>query len=100
MCAQVCSHVQFFATPWTVAHQAPLSMGFSRQEYQSGLPFPASGDPPQPGDQTHVLCLLHWQVDSLLLCHLSPKNPLHYKYHLIGKQLQRQMFCIQHCLPP
>ena len=35
------SHVPLFATPWTVAHQAPLSMGFSRQEYWSGLPFPS-----------------------------------------------------------
>ena len=34
------SHVQLFETPWTTAHQAPLSMGFSRQEYWSGLPFP------------------------------------------------------------
>ena len=37
-------------TPWTVAHQAPLSMRFSRQEYWSGLPFPSSGDLPQPED--------------------------------------------------
>ena len=36
-----CSHVQFCATPWTAAHQAPLSMGFSRQEYWSGLPLPS-----------------------------------------------------------
>ena len=36
-------------TPWTVAHQAPLSMGFLRQEYWSGLPFPSSGDLPNPG---------------------------------------------------
>ena len=36
-------------TPWTVAHQAPLSMGFSRQEYWSGLPFPSLGDLPDPG---------------------------------------------------
>ena len=36
-------------TPWTVAYQAPLSMGFSRQEYWSGLPFPSPGDPPDPG---------------------------------------------------
>ena len=35
--------------PWTVAHQAPLSMGFSRQEYWSGLPFPSPGDLPDPG---------------------------------------------------
>ena len=38
-----------FVTPWTVAHQAPLSMGFSRQEYWSGLPFPPPGDLPNPG---------------------------------------------------
>ena len=37
------SHVRLFATPWTVAHQAPPSMGFSRQEYWSGLPFPSPG---------------------------------------------------------
>ena len=37
-----------FATPWTVAHQAPLSMGFPRQEYWSGLPFPIPGDLPDP----------------------------------------------------
>ena len=38
------NRVRLFATPWTVAHQAPLSMGFSRQEYWSGLPFPSPGD--------------------------------------------------------
>ena len=43
------SHIQLFVTPWTVAHQAPLSMGFSRQEYWSGLPYPAPGDHPNPG---------------------------------------------------
>ena len=43
------SHVRLFATPWTVAYQAPLSMGFSRQGYQSGLPFPSPGDLPNPG---------------------------------------------------
>ena len=43
------SHVQLFATPWTVAHQAPLSMGFSRQEYWGGLPFPSPEDLPDPG---------------------------------------------------
>ena len=59
----VTSHVQFFVTPWTVAHQAPLSMGFPRQEYWSGLPlyqriFLTQGSNP---------CLLHWQTDSLSL---------------------------------
>ena len=43
------SRVRLFATLWTVAHQAPLSMGFSRQEYWSGLPFPSPGDLPDPG---------------------------------------------------
>jgi len=43
------SRVRLFATPWTVAHQAPLSMGFSRQEYWSGLPFPSPGDLLDPG---------------------------------------------------
>ena len=43
------SRVQLFATPWTVAHQASPSMGFSRQEYWSGLPFPSPGDLPDPG---------------------------------------------------
>ena len=43
------SHVQLFATPWTAAHQAPLSLEFSRQEYWSGLPFPSPGDLPDPG---------------------------------------------------
>ena len=43
------SRVQLFATPWTVAHQAPLSMGFSRQECWSGLSSPPPGDLPNPG---------------------------------------------------
>ena len=43
------SHVRLFATPWTVANQASLSMGFSRQEYWSGLLFPFPGDLPNPG---------------------------------------------------
>ena len=43
------SCVWLFATPWTVAHQAPLSMEFSRQEYWSGLPFPSPGYLPNPG---------------------------------------------------
>ena len=43
------SRVRLFATPWTVAHQAPPSMRFSRQEYWSGFPFPSPGDLPDPG---------------------------------------------------
>ena len=43
------TRVRLFATPWTVAYQAPLSMRFSRQEYWSGLPFPSPGGLPDPG---------------------------------------------------
>ena len=46
---QMLNHVQLFVIPWTIAHQAPLSMGFSRQEYWSGLPFPLPGDLPNSG---------------------------------------------------
>ena len=49
LCAESLSRVQLFATPWTVAHQAPPSMEFSRQEYWSGFPFPSPGDLPDPG---------------------------------------------------
>ena len=48
-CAQLLNHVQLFGTPWTVARHVPLSMGFSRQEYCSGLPFPSRGDLLDPG---------------------------------------------------
>ena len=50
VCAML-SHVQLFATPWIVAHQALLSMEFFRQEYWSGLPFPPPGDLLDPGTE-------------------------------------------------
>ena len=50
MRVQLLSHVQLFTTLWTVDCQAPLSMGFFRQEYWSGSPFPTLGDPPNPGN--------------------------------------------------
>ena len=59
MHASVPSCVQLFATPWAVAHQAPLPMGFSRQEHWSGLPCPPPGNLPNPGIELHLLCLLH-----------------------------------------
>ena len=55
VCVQLLSHIRLFATLWTVAHQAPLSMGFSRQEYWSGLPFPTPGDLPHPGIEAIAL---------------------------------------------
>ena len=57
------SRVRLFASPWTVAHQAPLSMGFSRQEYWSGLPFTSPGDLPNTGIEPRSPAL---QADSLL----------------------------------
>ena len=61
------SHVQLFATPWTVAYQALRSMGFSSQEYWSGLPFPSPGDLPNPGIEPRSPAL---QTDAL------PSEPL------------------------
>ena len=49
VCVCACSVVPDSVTPWTVAHQVPLSGGFPRQEYWSGLPFPLAGDLPNPG---------------------------------------------------
>ena len=58
------SRVQLFAIPWTVAYQAPLSMGFSRQEYWSGLPFPSPGEIPNPGIEPRFPAL---QADTFTL---------------------------------
>ena len=55
--AQPLSHVWLFATPWTGAHQAPLSMGFPRQEYWCGSPFPSPGEYSQSRNRTRVSCL-------------------------------------------
>ena len=56
------SLVRFFVTPWTAAYQAPPSMGFSRQAYWSGLPFPSPGDLPDPGTEPRSPTL---QADAL-----------------------------------
>ena len=66
------SHVRLYATLWTLAHQVPLSMEFSRQEYWSGLPCPPPGD--LLTQRLNVSCLLHWQVGSLPLA--PPWKPL------------------------
>ena len=51
ICAKLFSRVQLFTTPLTVAHQASLSMGFSRREHWSGFPFPSPGDRPDPENE-------------------------------------------------
>ena len=81
MCAYILSFIQLFVTLWIVAHQAPLFMEFSRQEYWSRLPFSIPGDLPDLESNLCLLCLLHLQVDSLPLYHLGGpyvviKNPL------------------------
>ena len=70
----------FFATPWTVACQAPLSTGFSRQEYWSGLPFPSPGDLPNPGIEPEspswLLLLLLSHFSCVWLC-ATPEMAAH-----------------------
>ena len=55
-CVLKSSIVSDSATPWTVAHQSPLSMGFTRQEYWNGLPFPSPGDLPDSGIEPRSTC--------------------------------------------
>ena len=69
------SCVRLFVTPWTVAHQAPLTMGFSRQEYWSGLPFPSPEDFPDPGFEPRSPAL---QADSL------PSEPQGSQFNVLG----------------
>ena len=79
---KVLRHVQLFGTPWTVACQAPLSMGFSRQECWSGLPIPSPGDLPNPGIKPGSPAL---QADSL------PSEPL-------GKPICCVYVCVCVCI--
>ena len=72
----VLRRVCLFVTPRTVVHQAPSSMGFPCQEYWTRLQFPPPGDLPSPGRNPCLLCLLHWQVDSLLTGNPSALLPL------------------------
>ena len=88
-CAQLLSHVQLFVTSWTVVCQAPLSIGLSRQEYWSRLPFLLQEIFLTQGSNPHLLHLLHCQVGSLPLSHLgSPRdlwdNIKHTNIHIIG----------------
>ena len=82
------SHVKLFVTPWTVARQALQPMGFSRQEYWSGLLCPSPGDPPNTGIKTQSPAL---QVDSLPA--ELPGKPI-LGLHLINYKLLRNNFFI------
>ena len=71
----VLSHVRLFATPWTVAHKAPLSMGSFRQEYWSKLPFPSPGDLPKPGIKP--TSLVSPALAGIFFTTEPPGNPIH-----------------------
>ena len=77
------SHVRLWATPYMAAHQAPQSLGFSRQEYWSRLPFPPPGDHPDPGIKPRSPAL---QVDSLPLG--NPEDKLAAAAAAAAKSLQ------------
>ena len=72
------------ATLWTVAHQAPLSMGFLRQEYWSGLPFPSPGDLPDPGIKTASPEL----ADGLYITEPPEKPCYHFNEDIIEQSFQ------------
>ena len=81
--AQPLSCVGSFATPWTVANQAPLSMGFFRQEYWSGLPCPPSGDLPYPGMETTSPVSL--ALAGGFFTTKAPRKPYHNTYLLTSE---------------
>ena len=86
------SHVRLFATPWTVAHQAPLSMGFPRQEYWSGFPFLPPGDLPDPGMElaiSYVSCIGRW---GLYQC-------ITWEAHYYDKQYLWSVDCVWATMP-
>ena len=72
------SRVQLLATPWTVTHQAPPSMGFSRQEYWRGLPFPSPGDLPNP--------LIAGRFHTISTIREAPKYFIYSPIHIFRKQ--------------
>ena len=85
-----------FVAPWTVTHQSPLFLAFSRQEYWSGLPFPFPGDLPNLGIKPAFLSLLHWQASSLPLV-LPRKFP--YIHNGILYKVKVAQSCLTLCDP-
>ena len=85
-CAKSLSHVQLFVALWTLAHQAPLSMGFPREEYWRGLRTLLQGIFPTQGSDSCLLHLLPWQVGSLQLAEINSE------YSLEGLMLKFQYF--------
>ena len=108
-CCCCCSvtRVQLFVTSWTIAHQAPLSIGFPRQEYWSGLSFPSPGHLPDPGTESTSPAL---QAGSLLLSHqgspLFAVTQTHRSHAYLrafapaASCLEFAPWCITHSFPP
>ena len=89
------SRIRLFVTPWTVARRAPLSMGFSRQAYWSGWPFPSPGDLPDPGIEPAAPEL---QADSLPLSHQgNPRLFIESSYSHIPSPLPPQQSSVWEC---
>ena len=85
------SRVRLLSSPWTVAHQASLSMQFSRQECWSGLPFPPPGDLPDPGIEPMSPASPSLQANSLPLSHRG--SPQYFQMHPIFHQFHFLRFC-------
>ena len=98
------SHVRLFATLWTVAHQAPLSMGFSRQGYWSGLPCPPPRDLPNPGNGPIFLISPVLAVSLLLApprkpnAHKRKKNQISLKFLIVSALLALYWYVAAFCL--
>ena len=89
--SQLLSRVQLFATPWTVAHQGSLSMGFPRQEYWSGLLIPPPPESPRPRDQTCFSC-----IGRKILYHCTTEKP---QFQARGEQNRISILLLSpHCL--
>ena len=86
---QFLSCAQLSAAPWTVAHQAPLSVGFPRLEYWSGLPFPSPEALPEPGIKPTSPVSPALRVDSLPLSH---QGSPHYRCHFYQNSLELKLY--------
>ena len=91
------SHVQLFATQWAVAHQIPLTMGFSKQEYQSGLPCPSSGDFPYPGISLWPVLYYYFFNDINFILFLN--FTILYWFCHISKWICHRYTCVPHPEP-